>query len=88
MDRYSFIVSDLHRLLVAGLPAQKDSVRHRHRHRFFGAGASCPSDCANGRTGSNHWDLVLALKEACAKRWRRNRTTSPERQQGDCCATV
>jgi hypothetical protein len=22
-------------------------------------GASCPSDCANGRTGSNHWDLVL-----------------------------
>src|ERR1700704_2355465 len=21
-------------------------------------GASCPSDCANGRTGSNHWDLV------------------------------
>jgi hypothetical protein len=28
MDRYSFIVSDLHRLLVAGLPAQKDSVRH------------------------------------------------------------
>src|ERR1019366_9066655 len=24
-------------------------------------GASCPSDCANGNTGSNQWDLVLDL---------------------------
>jgi hypothetical protein len=24
-------------------------------------GASCPSDCANGRTGSNHWDLVYTI---------------------------
>src|SRR5262249_27530443 len=24
-------------------------------------GASCPSDCANGPTGSDQWDLVLAL---------------------------
>jgi hypothetical protein len=23
-------------------------------------GASCPSDCANGRTGSDQWDSVLA----------------------------
>jgi hypothetical protein len=22
-------------------------------------GASCPSDCANGPTGSDQWDLVL-----------------------------
>src|SRR4029079_11321116 len=25
-------------------------------------GASCPSDCANGRTGSHHWDLVLSVQ--------------------------
>src|SRR5215813_1549821 len=24
-------------------------------------GASCPSDCANGRTGSDQWELVLAV---------------------------
>src|SRR6516162_11520969 len=24
-------------------------------------GASCPSDCANGRTGSDQWELVLVL---------------------------
>jgi hypothetical protein len=24
-------------------------------------GASCPSDCANGHTGSDQWDLVLAI---------------------------
>jgi hypothetical protein len=23
-------------------------------------GASCPSDCANGPTGSDQWDLVLS----------------------------
>src|SRR5262249_16535990 len=27
-------------------------------------GASCPSDCANGPTGSDQWDLVLELKLA------------------------
>src|SRR5262249_20360305 len=26
-------------------------------------GASCPSDCANGPTGSDQWDLVLPLTE-------------------------
>src|SRR3974390_1667023 len=25
-------------------------------------GASCPSDCANGPTGSDQWDLVLAFR--------------------------
>src|SRR5262249_12152975 len=25
-------------------------------------GASCPSDCANGRTGSDQWELVLPCK--------------------------
>jgi hypothetical protein len=34
--------------LLCGLE-QSSSISH---------GASCPSDCANGRTGSNHWDLV------------------------------
>jgi len=37
-------------------------------------GASCPSDCANGRTGSDQWDSVQAIRlfqssksdEACA----------------------
>jgi hypothetical protein len=24
-------------------------------------GASCPSDCANGPTGSDQWDLVLFI---------------------------
>jgi hypothetical protein len=24
-------------------------------------GESCPSDCANGRTGSDQWDSVLGL---------------------------
>jgi hypothetical protein len=24
-------------------------------------GASCPSDCANGPTGSDQWDLVLIM---------------------------
>jgi hypothetical protein len=24
-------------------------------------GASCPSDCANGPTGSDQWDLVLCV---------------------------
>jgi hypothetical protein len=24
-------------------------------------GASCPSDCANGPTGSDQWDLVLRV---------------------------
>jgi hypothetical protein len=33
-------------------------------------GASCPSDCANGRTGSDQWDLVLV------QRW-------PLRQRGE-----
>ena len=28
-------------------------------NKLISPGASCPSDCANGRTGSNHWDLVL-----------------------------
>src|SRR3974390_2760435 len=26
-------------------------------------GASCPSDCANGPTGSDQWDLVLLLSQ-------------------------
>src|SRR6516162_1952012 len=25
-------------------------------------GASCPSDCANGRTGSDQWELVLYIR--------------------------
>jgi len=35
---------------IAVRPGTSSSISH---------GASCPSDCANGRTGSNHWDLVL-----------------------------
>ena len=35
--------------------------------------ASCPSDCANGRTGSNHWDLVLVecllTRRGDGRRW-------------------
>jgi hypothetical protein len=30
-------------------------------------GASCPSDCANGRTGSDQWDLVLGLQVAISR---------------------
>src|SRR3974390_2812658 len=29
-------------------------------------GASCPSDCANGPTGSDQWDLVLVCGAAAA----------------------
>src|SRR5258706_11277572 len=31
-------------------------------------GASCPSDCANGPTGSDQWDLVLAFARRFAQR--------------------
>src|SRR5262249_495675 len=36
-------------------------------------GASCPSDCANGPTGSDQWDLVLAKYEL-------RRMLSPKRE--------
>ena len=32
-------------------------------------GASCPSDCANGRTSSDQWDSVLAPDEPDARRF-------------------
>src|ERR1700749_374052 len=31
-------------------------------------GASCPSDCANGPTGSDQWDLVLQVRHAEARK--------------------
>jgi hypothetical protein len=45
-------------------PGTSSSISH---------GASCPSDCANGRTGSNHWDLVLEVISAInhlMEKWR------------------
>jgi hypothetical protein len=30
-------------------------------------GASCPSDCANGPTGSDQWELVLVIRGSVAK---------------------
>jgi hypothetical protein len=30
-------------------------------------GASCPSDCANGRTGSDQWELVLIVSRLNGK---------------------
>src|SRR3954447_24010273 len=33
----------------------------------IGPGSSCPSDCATGLTGSDHWDLVLVLQPGFAR---------------------
>src|SRR5450830_78987 len=41
-------------------PYRRLLLRGLQQARRPAPGGSCPSDCANGRTGSDQWDLVLA----------------------------
>src|SRR5205814_5235251 len=44
----------------SNLPPHLSTIAVRHgTSSSISLGASCPSDCANGPTGSDQWDLVL-----------------------------
>ena len=66
MDRYSFIVSDLHRLLVAGLPAHCEKLWTPHRSRMpslhspRAAGPVLP-----GCSGSASHDALMSCHSRC-----------------------
>src|SRR5215469_7100155 len=57
------------------------AIRGNPQNSSISLGASCPSDCANGPTGSDQWDLVLVHSPDESEADARLRTSCPCQRQ-------
>ena len=81
VGRYSVITSDLHRLLVAGLPAHcEDSLRYRHSSDVYLALPPPNQSCDTAKVGRGEIEARLTIGETPNDQFRRRIAHDPFRR--------